>query len=176
MADGRCNRPPLFPFGGSPPLADGLRLFAAVSAGMGVVTYLAMELGAPLLVGSFGASACLLYFVPAGPFSQPRNVIGGHTLAALTGVAVGAALGCTWYGAALGVGGAVVVMVYTGTMHPPAAATALVAVLTGQGAVFVLAPVALGAATLMLAAIIINRLLPRIAQRCGLARKKEVSR
>lgn len=40
-----------------------------------------------LVIGSFGASAVLLYAAPGSPFSQPRNLIGGHLVSALTGVA-----------------------------------------------------------------------------------------
>ena len=32
---------------------------------------------ATIILGSFGATAVLLYGAPAVPFSQPRNVIGG---------------------------------------------------------------------------------------------------
>ena len=38
------------------------------------------------LIGSFGASAVLLYGTPAVPLAQPRNLMGGHILSALTGV------------------------------------------------------------------------------------------
>jgi len=36
-----------------------------------------------LVVGSFGASAVLIYGVPNSPLSQPRNLIGGHLLSAI---------------------------------------------------------------------------------------------
>ena len=38
------------------------------------------------LIGSFGASAVLLYGTPAVPLAQPRNLMDGHILSALTGV------------------------------------------------------------------------------------------
>jgi CBS-domain-containing membrane protein len=40
-----------------------------------------------LVVGSFGASAVLIYGVPNSPLSQPRNLIGGHLLSAINEVA-----------------------------------------------------------------------------------------
>ena len=43
-----------------------------------------------LVIGSFGASAVLIYGAPKAPFSQPRNLIGGHVLSALVGM-------LTWY-------------------------------------------------------------------------------
>lgn len=38
------------------------------------------------LIGSFGASAVLIYGVPMGELSQPRNLVGGHVISALVGV------------------------------------------------------------------------------------------
>ena len=38
------------------------------------------------LIGSFGASAVLLYGTPGVPLAQPRNLMGGQILSALTGV------------------------------------------------------------------------------------------
>lgn len=40
------------------------------------------------LVGSFGASAVLIYGAPQAEFSQPRNVIGGHIISAFIGVSM----------------------------------------------------------------------------------------
>jgi CBS domain-containing membrane protein len=37
------------------------------------------------LVGSFGASAVLIYGAPLAEFSQPRNLVGGHVFSAITG-------------------------------------------------------------------------------------------
>jgi CBS-domain-containing membrane protein len=141
-----------------PSWREGLRIFCGATCGMGVITFMALNAAAPVLVASFGASACLVFVVPGGPFSRPRNVIGGHVVAAVTGVAATALLGCTWYGAALAVGGAIAAMLYSGTLHPPAAATALIAVLTGQGPLFPLLPVAAGAILLVTAGAALNRL------------------
>ena len=42
--------------------------------------------GLMLLIGSFGASAVLIYGAVRSPLAQPRNLIGGHVLSALIGV------------------------------------------------------------------------------------------
>src|SRR5512141_1049552 len=39
-----------------------------------------------LLIGSFGASAVLVYGAIKSPLAQPRNLVGGHILSGLTGV------------------------------------------------------------------------------------------
>lgn len=117
-----------------------------------------------LVIGSFGASAVLLYGAPRAPFSQPRNLIGGHLISAVVGVA------CYRYlpdilvlqeGATVAT--AIVLMMATRTLHPPGGATALIAVIgtdavhgLGWGYVF---PVMLGAVVLMLVAIVSNHVL-----------------
>ena len=39
-----------------------------------------------LVIGSFGASAVLIYGAVHSPLAQPRNLIGGHILSAIVGV------------------------------------------------------------------------------------------
>ena len=126
--------------------------------GIGTVTYLSVSLGLPLLMASFGASAVLLYGVPDAPMARPRNVLGGHFLSALTGVSCYQLLGETWYAMTLAVTLAILVMLLTGTTHPPGGATALVCVLEHAGFGFILLPVLTGAAILTIWARLINHL------------------
>lgn len=56
--------------------------FLAIAA----VGFLTKASALPLVLGSFGASCVLLFGFPKSPFSQPRNVIGGHFLSTLTGI------------------------------------------------------------------------------------------
>jgi len=156
----------------APRLVDGIVIFSGISLGMSTITYLALAIHLPVLVASFGASACLLFCVPKAPFAQPRNIIAGHILSAAVGVAFQNILGCTWYSAALSVGGATVAMLYSRTLHPPAAATALIAVLTTQGMLFPIYPVAVGATILVAAGRVISRLLPKVAQATVIYKKE----
>nr|WP_051498679.1 HPP family protein [Moorella thermoacetica] len=73
----------------------------------------------PLLVLSFGASAVLIYGVPDVPLAQPRNVVGGHIISAATGISIYYFFGMTWWSAALATFLAIVLMLITGTVHPP---------------------------------------------------------
>lgn len=41
-----------------------------------------------MMIGSFGASAVLLYSAWEVPLAQPRNLIGGHVLSAIVGVTI----------------------------------------------------------------------------------------
>lgn len=72
------------------------------------------------MMGTFGASAMLLFGSPHVPFAQPRNVLGGHVVSAMVGVAAFQLVGhIPWLAAALAVSGAIAAMHVTGTLHPP---------------------------------------------------------
>ena len=58
----------------------------------------------PWIVAPMGASAVLLFAVPASPMAQPWPIIGGNSLSALTGFAVGQALGHGAVACGIGVG------------------------------------------------------------------------
>ncbi|MFT3864721.1 MAG: HPP family protein [Solirubrobacterales bacterium] len=108
----------------------------------------------PWLIAPMGASAVLLFAVPASPMAQPWPIIGGDSLSALVGFAVGQAFGHGSIAAGLAVGLAIAVMSMTRCLHPPGGAAALVGALGGSlvesaGWWFPLAPVALNAVVLV---------------------------
>ncbi|MBR9980517.1 MAG: HPP family protein, partial [Desulfatitalea sp.] len=89
--------------------------------------------GMLLIIGSFGATAVLIYGAVRSPLAQPRNLIGGHVLSAVIGVTAAKWLGHhPWLAAALAVSTAIAVMHMTKTLHPPGGATALIAVIGGD--------------------------------------------
>jgi CBS-domain-containing membrane protein len=61
----------------------------------------------------------------------------------------------------LGVGLAIFLMMLTKTIHPPAGANPIIAILGAKGAGFIIIPVAVGAAFIVLFAITYNKLLKR---------------
>jgi CBS-domain-containing membrane protein len=124
-----------------------------------VVAYLAQEVKLLSLFAPFGASSVLLFGAPAAPFSQPRNVLGGHLIAALTGVIINILLGTSYFAIAVGVGLAIALMVKLNAVHPPAGATAFIGVTaSGGNFLWVLNPVALGAIILIIVAVLVNNL------------------
>lgn len=129
--------------------------------GVGFTALLAFFWKCPMLLGPFGASAVLIYGAYKAPLAQPRNVLMGHFLAACIGVTVYDFFGTTFWSIGLGVALALVLMVVTYSIHPPAGATAYVAVQTGglgAGYMYVLNPVILGAFILVLIGVIFNKL------------------
>lgn len=136
--------------------------------GIGTCGYLSSAYFEPqeltLLIGSFGASAVLLYGAIKSPLAQPRNLIGGHVISGLIGVACHQLMGGTvWLAAALAVSLAIVAMLATKTLHPPGGATALIAVIGGPkihglGFLYALVPAGAGAAILLIVALLVNNL------------------
>lgn len=124
---------------------------------LGILTYIYQ---APMLVAPLGATAVLIYGSPDGPLSQPRNVIFGHTLSAIIGVLTYQLCGLTWWSVALGTSIALLTMLLTKTTHPPGGATALFAILSGAGPMYILTPILLGAVIMVIIAVFINNLSP----------------
>jgi CBS domain-containing membrane protein len=101
----------------------------------------------PLLVAPMGASAVLLFAVPASPLAQPWSIIGGNIVSAVIGVAC-----ATWItnpvdAAPIAVALSIGAMFAFRCVHPPSGAVALTAVLGGPavhalGFEFVFAPIA----------------------------------
>lgn len=122
------------------------------------------RLGQGLLIGSFGATAVLVYGAVRSPLAQPRNVLGGHVISALIGVCAFQLLGhAPWLASAVAVSTAIAAMHLTRTLHPPGGATALIAVIGGDavhglGYMYALAPVGLGACMLLAVAVLVNNI------------------
>lgn len=118
-------------------------------------------------IAPMGASAVLLFVVPSSPLAQPWSVFGGNVISALVGVACLQWLPVPlWLLAGLSGGLAIAVMLLCRCLHPPGGAVALTAVLSGaavrqMGFEFVLTPVAINSALMVLAAIGFNRLVGR---------------
>src|SRR5258706_3715629 len=69
--------------------------------GIGLCAFLSSRYFEPqdltLLISSFGASAVLVYGAIQSPLAQPRNLVGGHVISGLVGVACARFFGeTTW--------------------------------------------------------------------------------
>jgi CBS domain-containing membrane protein len=120
----------------------------------------------PLLIAPMGASAILLFGVPASPLAQPWSMIGGNLLAAAIGVMSAHSIGSPLLATAVAVTGSFAAMSLLRCIHPPSGAVALTAVLGGShimaaGYSFVAVPVALNSVLLTVAALAYNNLTGR---------------
>lgn len=109
---------------------------AVIGAAVGIVTTAVLsrllagaDPAAVWLVAPLGASAVLVFAVPASPLAQPWSVIGGNTLSALVGIACARWIGDPALAGSVAVAGAIALMLATRCLHPPGGAMALFAVL-----------------------------------------------
>jgi CBS domain-containing membrane protein len=122
---------------------------------------------APLLIAPLGASAVLLFAVPASPLAQPWSVLGGNVIAAVVGVTCSLFVPEPSVAAALAVGTSIGLLLTLRCLHPPSGAVALTAVVGGPalqdlGYWYVLWPVLVGSLALLLAAVAYNRLTGKV--------------
>ncbi|MGV8938938.1 MAG: HPP family protein [Allorhizobium sp.] len=129
----------------------------------GLVSTLALgdNVSLPLLVAPMGASAVLLFAAPTSPLAQPWSILGGNTVAALVGVTLGLVVPDPLLAASLAVALSIAAMLMLNCLHPPSGAVALTAVLGGAsihdaGYWFVLSPVGINSALLVLVALLFN--------------------
>ena len=168
---------------------SGFRLFAPILAGANLHDRLVACLGSligvsataaicgllfrhdphlPLIVAPIGASAVLLFAVPASPLAQPWPIVGGNTISAFVGLLVAQLVPEPALALGIALGAAILVMSVTRSLHPPGGAAALTAVLGGPlvenfGYWFPLAPVALNSALLVAFGILFHKLSRRHA-------------
>lgn len=117
-----------------------------------------------LMLGSFGASAVLVYGAVRSPLAQPRNLVGGHVISAIVGVICWKLLHpYPWLAEAMAVATAIALMHVTRTLHPPGGATALIAVIGSEGIhklgfLYVLIPATVGPLILLAVAVLVNNI------------------
>jgi CBS-domain-containing membrane protein len=156
---------------GSPPRVSGAEIIwswigaflgIAAVAGVGHLFFAGTDLS--LMIGSFGATAVLLYGAVRSPLAQPRNLMGGHILSAIVGVACWKLFHqYPWLAEAMAVATAIALMHATRTLHPPGGATALIAVIGSAkihslGFWYVLMPATVGPLILLVVALLVNNI------------------
>ncbi len=88
----------------------------------------------PMLIAPLGASAVMIYLIPASPMSQPWSVVAGNTLSAALALAILPLVGLILGGPPVmtlivAVFAAILVMAWARCLHPPGGAVAIATVL-----------------------------------------------
>ncbi len=149
-------------FGMQAPTSRGRMAHTFVGAAFGIFftgflvrLWLIGPAGMPALVAPMGASAVLVFAVPASPLAQPWAIIGGNTISALSGIFWMKLLGDPVFAAGLAVATAIAMMSLARCLHPPGGAVALTTVIGGHsiaaaGWAFAFYPVAVDCIVLVL--------------------------
>jgi len=140
-------------------------LWAAICITLTIVVCSGLPLAAsdlPIIVAPLGASAVLVFAVPASPLAQPWPVIAGNVLSTLVGVAAFNAIPNVTIAAGVAVGAAILLMSVLRCLHPPGGAAALTAVIGSQGIhaagyTFAFAPVGINSIALVSLALFFHR-------------------
>ncbi|WP_406284492.1 HPP family protein [Streptomyces sp. NBC_00209] len=111
-----------------------------------------------LLIPPLAASMALIAGASQTPLGQPRSVIGGQLVSAVTGFLVLAVLGPGIWSSGLAGGLALGAMMLLRVAHSPAAATAVIVAATGPSAGPFLALLAAATVLLVLVGLVGNRL------------------
>ncbi|MES2016131.1 MAG: HPP family protein [Pseudomonadota bacterium] len=118
------------------------------------------------LIATMGASAVLLFCLPASPLAQPWSVVGGNVMSALAGIVCYKLFGSGLLVVALAGALGIIAMFAMRCLHPPGGSVALMAVLGGPavhqlGFEFALLPVALNSMLMVGVALLFNNLTGR---------------
>ena len=113
------------------------------------------------LIPPFGASLVLVMAVRDSPLAQPKNVFFGHILSASSGVFLFYLLGNSPISISLALSLAIILMMITKTIHPPAGANPIIAILGAKSFEFVIMPVATGALFIVIFAFAYNKIWKR---------------
>ena len=144
-------------------------LFNALVSSLGAflcITFLAFLNGIDestlWLIPPFGASMVLVMSAHDSPLAQPKNIFFGHTLSALSGVAVNTFMGSNFLTIGIAISLAIFIMIITKTVHPPAGGNPIIAVMASKSFEFVFVPVALGALIIIIFSLIYNKSINRV--------------
>jgi CBS-domain-containing membrane protein len=147
---------------------DHLWTFIGAFLGIGLIGFFQQSRFANqdsvFLIGSFGASAVLVFGATNSPLAQPRNLVFGHLISAVIGVTLHQLLpNHMWLSSSLAVASSIVAMQVTKSMHPPGGATALIANIGSEkikslGYYYVLSPVFTGVMIMLVIAMIVNNI------------------
>lgn len=140
--------------GAGPALVAGAGAMLCISVLAGLEQF---NDGALWLMAPFGATMVILFGLPDSPLAQPRNIVLGHLLTTLVGLATMSLFGVHPWSLGLAVGLAVSLMLLTDTTHPPAGANPLIVMLSGQGWGFLWSPVVIGAVLIVLMGLLYHR-------------------
>jgi CBS-domain-containing membrane protein len=142
-------------------IAGALKVGLGAAVAIGVLELISLMVDMQLIVAPLGATAVLVFGVPASPLAQPINVLGGYAMAlAVTSALVLGGLAPVAV-AAVGLGVLLAAMLILRITHPPAGAIPLLAAVAPMNIGHVVTSVAIGSLVLVLVAVLFHRIPPR---------------
>ncbi|ALS98023.1 HPP family protein [Lacimicrobium alkaliphilum] len=149
------------------PIRERFKVAAAAFLALLVVTYTSHLWLAPtpgtVMLASMGASAVLLFGLPNSPLARPWSFAAGHLIAGMIGLMCSQLFTDMALMAAVTIALVLLAMYFFECMHPPGGATALVPVIASHESLldyqFLFTPLMLNVFTMLLMAMLLNRLI-----------------
>ena len=111
-----------------------------------------------LLIAPFGVSTVLIFGAEKSPLAQPRNLIMGNLLVAISAVFSFSYFGNNSFSCGIAVAIAIAFGQLLSCLHTPAGAVALLGVISNAKLNFILSPVLIGSLILVIWGVIFNRI------------------
>lgn len=115
----------------------------------------------PWMIGSFGASTILVFVAWNAPVGQPRSVIGGHLISSFLGILIFQLMGNSPLAISIAICLSLFCMLMTKTFHPPAGSDPLIIMVSQASWGFILSPLLIGLAIILLSSLVINNFHPK---------------
>ncbi|MGO4888179.1 HPP family protein [Anaerobacillus sp. MEB173] len=119
-------------------LSDNIIAAVGGLIAISIISALAVPFGFPMVLGPLGASCLLVFAAHESPFSQPRHLVGGHLLSTTAALVILDIFGRSHLTIGVTLAFVLLLMAISKMMHPPAAASAIVAINTEAGWGFLL--------------------------------------
>ncbi len=139
---------------------ENLYSLLGIAIAMGVISFTNCYFHSLLLIPALASSAIMLFMSYDNVFAQPRNVVGGHLVAALAAIVVGQFFGNQWWAITLVVVLAAFLMIITRTIHPPSGGTALAVYIGSYMPSVVISSIILDTVIIVLVAFLVNNAVP----------------
>lgn len=148
---------------GTHPIRSSIGAGLAIGLSLVVGLWIAHRTGlSPALIAPIGASAVLVFAVPASPLAQPRAVLGGNLVSAIVGVLLSRTGLSPFAMDVMAVGLAIMMMHLLRCLHPPGGAVALSVAIGAQSGAwpwsFLLFPVGVNSLTLLVIGWLFNNM------------------
>lgn len=134
-----------------------------VAVAISAVLFVIEPPASPFLLASLGGSSIFLFGLTRAPAAQPRALFGGHLGTALIGISCYQLFGEALWVYALAQALAIIYLLATQTVHPPAGANPMIMIYSHATFLALWQPVLTGLLCLVAVAVVWSRLYPGLA-------------
>ena len=135
--------------------------FVSATICISIIAYLSQISNEYILwmIPTFGASVVLITALPDSPLARPRNIFFGHLISAGSGIFVLIILGTNFFAIGLAVGLAILLMMTSGFLHPPAGGNPILIMISTASLEYNVLPLAIGVIIISIYSVMFNKII-----------------